>query len=87
MKNFLKQLFNRPKREKNLLVIKVKDVGSSPVIIYEGENIEYKQEVDFTWTTTVDDGFSGGYDFEIKHYKKDKKNSRVLTKGFKSPFL
>ncbi|MDN5906908.1 MAG: hypothetical protein L0H33_00895 [Staphylococcus equorum] len=86
MKKFFKRLFDRPKKEKNLLVIKVKDIGSVPEVTYEGEQFKYKQDVSLRWTTT-EEGIDGGYDFEIKHFKEGKPHGRVITKGFKSPFL
>ncbi|MGO2108307.1 MAG: hypothetical protein ACTH27_04915 [Staphylococcus equorum] len=86
MKKIIEFLKKKIRKDKNLLVIKVKDIGSAPEIFYEGEQFEYKQDVSLSWTT-ADDAFNGGYDFEIKHYKKGKPYGRVITKGFKSPFL
>ena len=86
MKKLMEFLKKIMKKDKNLLVIKVKDIGSAPEIFYEGEQFEYKQDVSLNWTTT-EDGLNDGYDFEIKHYKKGKPHGRVITKGFKSPFL
>lgn len=86
MKKLIKFLKKKLGKDENLLVIKVKDIGSVPEIIYEGEHFEYKQDVSLSWTT-ADDVFNGGYDFEIKHYKEGKPHGRVITKGFKSPFL
>lgn len=86
MKKLIEFLKKKIGKDENLLVIKVKDIGSAPEVTYEGEQFKYKQDVSLSWTTT-EDGLDSGYDFEIKHYKEGKPYGRVITKGFKSPFL
>ncbi|MDU0430674.1 hypothetical protein QVA60_09280 [Staphylococcus chromogenes] len=72
---------------RNLLTIKVKDVNSTPEVIYKGRKLKYKRNVEFSWETQ-NDVYSKGYDVEIEHYIKDAKRhaDRVEKIGFKSPF-
>lgn len=72
--------------QRNLLIIKVKDINSIPEIIYQGKKIGYKKGIYFSWETTTEN-FNNGYDFKIEHYKRNKRGlGRLETTGFKSVF-
>lgn len=84
MINKIKKLITKLTR-KHLLVIKVENVNTPPVIIYKGKKIQTISEVDFDWETHSE--FLGGYDFSVKHLKKkDGKRPAFERMGFESPF-
>ncbi|HGO2798733.1 TPA: hypothetical protein ACK0TX_001091 [Staphylococcus aureus] len=80
--------FNKKVRRKDLIVIKVKDENSVPLVIYKGEELKRKRVVKFLWVTQ-NGNYEGGYDINIEHYEKSEKGrpGRYEKSGFRSLFL
>lgn len=87
MRDILKKLAKNVGR-KNLIVIKVKDESSVPLVIYKGEELKGKRVVKFLWITR-NGNYEGGYDIDIEHYAKSENSrpGRYEKTGFRSLFF
>lgn len=87
MREILKK-FNKNIRHKDLIVIKVKDENSVPLVIYKGGELKSKRVVKFLWVTR-NGNYEGGYDINIEHYAKSEKGrpGRYEKSGFRSLFF
>ncbi|HAR3264706.1 TPA: hypothetical protein O9N46_000864 [Staphylococcus aureus] len=87
MREILKK-FNKNIRHKDLIVIKVKDENSVPLVIYKGGELKSKRVVKFLWVTR-NGNYEGGYDINIEHYAKSGKGrpGRYEKSGFRSLFF
>lgn len=87
MREILKK-FNKNIRHKDLIVIKVKDENSVPLVIYKGGELKSKRVVKFLWVTR-NGNYEGGYDINIEHYAKSEKGrpARYEKSGFRSLFF
>lgn len=62
-----------------LLVIELQDENSVPIVKLNGEEIERKQKIDFSWSTKTQDPLSGGLMYNIKHIANAKGRFGIKT--------
>ncbi|WP_432720468.1 hypothetical protein [Staphylococcus shinii] len=88
LKERLKRKFRENKKIKPQLTIRVYDDDDVPEIIFNGNKIDYINEVDFNWKTSKGDVMSGGYKFNIAYIKESDLNNGGIfftKEGFVSP--
>ncbi len=80
--------FKKKIRHKDLIIIKVKDENSVPLVTYKGEELKDKRVVKFLWVTR-NENYKGGYDINIEHYIKSEKGRPGIYEksGFRSLFF
>ncbi|UXR34563.1 hypothetical protein MUA31_09235 [Staphylococcus simulans] len=83
MINKIKELITKLTR-KHLLVIKVENVNTPPVIIYKGKKIQTISEVVFSWDSN-EGSLDCGHDFLVKHLVNEDKLQAIERTGFTSP--
>lgn len=88
LKERLNRKFRENKKIKPQLTIQVYDDDDVPEITFNGNKIDYINEVDFNWKTSNGDVMSNGYKFNISYMKEsDMNNGGILftKEGFVSP--
>ncbi|MCG3401707.1 hypothetical protein K0017_05155 [Staphylococcus massiliensis] len=88
MKRFIQKVKNKlsMKKDSDLLVIKVKDPNTTPIVIFNGERLNFISYAKFIIDQPKSNyGPNMSVDFKVEHYTKQKDAmGRIDTKGFKS---
>ncbi|MDY7224649.1 hypothetical protein [Halalkalibacterium halodurans] len=70
---------NHIENQTPLLIIELQDENSVPVVKLNGEKIEQKQKVEFSWLTKTQEPVSGGLMYNIKHIANAKGRFGIKT--------
>ncbi|SET85890.1 hypothetical protein SAMN05216389_1445 [Oceanobacillus limi] len=70
-----------PIKEPPLLTIELENESSVPKVFYKGEEIKWKDEIRFRWSTKRELPLSGGVDYLIQHFVKGNQNIQLNKIG------